>query len=253
MKGTAFGDETRGEVISRGWRSRTVTRVLLVAGIAAAAIYVVGDLISVLLYNGSRPYSFRDQWISELTALGSPVRPLMVTIITIHGVLGFAFALGIMRAAGEKRSLRWTGLALIAAGAVSIWIHPFFPMSSRWMEPSFTDTMHETLTFVWGPIIFAAVALSAVAHRGWFRVFSIVALVAMMGFGVASGIAIQGLGQDNTPWAGAFERVNAYVLMAWLVLLAVMAMRRSLNRATPEQGVRDGRRTRSQTREPALA
>jgi Protein of unknown function (DUF998) len=221
--------------MSRWWGSRRATKVLLLAGVASGLIYVVGDLVSAFVYDGSRPYSLRDQWISELTAYGSPVRPLMVTVITIHGLLGLAFAYGIVRAAGERRSLRWTGLVLVLAAAVSIWLHPFFPMSSRWMEHGFNDTMHATLTFTWGPIIFVAVALSAVAYRGWFRVFSIAALVAMMGFGVAAGIAIQGIEQNDTPWAGAFERVNAYILMVWLVLLAVTMIRHQLKSGTEER------------------
>jgi hypothetical membrane protein len=215
-------------------------------------LYVVGDLVSGLIYNGSRPYSFRDQWISELTALGSPVRPLMVTVITVYGLLGFAFAVGILRAAGERRSLRWVGLVLIAGGAVTFPLHPFFPMSSRWMEPSFTDTMHATLTFVWIPIISLAVALSAVAYRGWFRLYAIATLLAMMGFGVASGIAIQGIEQNDTPWAGVFERVNAYALAAWLVVLAVTVMRRSLNHVALDRRVGDELQTGAQTREPSL-
>jgi hypothetical protein len=45
---------------------------LLVAGIVAVGAYAVGDLLSGLLYEG---YSFKDQWISELTAFGSPSGP----------------------------------------------------------------------------------------------------------------------------------------------------------------------------------
>lgn len=55
------------------------------AGIAAAGVYVAGDVVSGLLYPG---YSFRDQWISELTARGSAVRPLMLGVLTLHGLLG---------------------------------------------------------------------------------------------------------------------------------------------------------------------
>ena len=58
------------------------------AGIAAVGVYVIGDLLSALLYNG---YSYLDQAISELSAFGSPVRPLMVTVILIHGLLVLAF------------------------------------------------------------------------------------------------------------------------------------------------------------------
>jgi hypothetical protein len=46
------------------------------------------------LYDG---YSYKDQWISELSAFGSPVRPLMVTAILIHGLLLLAFGVGVWR------------------------------------------------------------------------------------------------------------------------------------------------------------
>jgi len=64
MKETAVNVESRGEVIARGWRSGTVTKALLVAGIVAAGVYVVGDVLSGVVYNGDRPYSFVEQWIS---------------------------------------------------------------------------------------------------------------------------------------------------------------------------------------------
>jgi hypothetical membrane protein len=243
----------RGDAMSRARRSRRVTKALLAAGIVAAGLYVVGDLVSGLVYNASRSYSFKDQWISELTAYGSPARPLMVTVITAYGLLVFAFAYGIVRAAGGRRSLRWVGLVLIAAGVVTLPLHPFFPMSSRWMESGFNDTMHGTLTFVWGPIIFVAVALSAAAYRGWFRIYAIASLAAMIVFGIASGIAIQGIEQNDTPWAGAFERVNAYVLAAWFVVLAVTVMRRSRDQITYEEGVIDAPRTRPLPKGPAFA
>jgi hypothetical protein len=240
------------DVISGVWRSRKTTKALLFAGIVAAALYVVGDVVSGLLYNASRPYSFKDQWISELTALGSPVRPLMVAILTVDNLLLAAFAVGVWRAAGQKRSLRWVGALLLAAGAITISLHPFFPMSSRWMERGFTDTMHETLTFVWLPFAIGAVALSAVAFRGWFRLYSVGTLLVMTGFGIASGSAIQGLEQNDTPWAGAFERFSAYALMLLFALLAVIVLRRCFTEATEERTI-DVRHTRVQTSRPSLA
>lgn len=240
------------DVISRVWRSRKTTKALLFAGIVAAGLYVVGDVLSGLIYNASRPYSFKDQWISELTALGSPVRPLMVAIITVDNLLLTAFAVGIWKAAGQNRALRWVGMVLLASVAIGIWVHPFFPMSSRWMERAFTDTMHSTLTFVWLPFVLVAVALSAVAFRGWFRIYSVGTLLAMTGFGIATGNAIQGLEQNDTPWAGVFERVNAYALMLWFALLAVTVLRRCFTEATEERTT-DARHTRVQTGKPSLA
>jgi hypothetical protein len=76
-----------------------------------------GDLVSGFAYKSSRPYSFKDQWISELTATGSPVRPGMLTVITIHDLLLIAFGIGVWRAGADaqNRSLRWPGVVLIAA------------------------------------------------------------------------------------------------------------------------------------------
>jgi len=48
----------------------------------------------------------------------------------------------------------------------------------------------------------------------------------VIGFGAAASFAIQGIEQNMTPWAGAFERINAYAYFAWLVVLALTVMRR---------------------------
>jgi len=90
------------------------------------------------------------------------------------------------------------------------------------------------------------------AYRGWVRLYSIVTLLVLVGFGTASSIAIQGIEENHTPWAGAFERINAYALMAWLVVLAVTVMRRSLSDVKLERGVTEVPQTRDQTREPSL-
>jgi hypothetical membrane protein len=245
MKELASADSC-GDVMLGGWRSRTAGKALLVAGIAAVGVYALGDLLSGLLYQG---YSFKDQAISELTALGSPVRPLMLAAMTAHGLLLAAFAVGLWRSAGRSRSLRWVGPLLIASSIVGFFTHVVFPMSSRWMEPSFTDTMHIIGTGVWSLFVLVAMVLSAVAYRGWFRRYSIVTLLVLVGFGTAASIAMGGLEEDLTPWAGGFERINAYAFFAWLVVLAVTVMRRSLNQVTPKKGVTEV----AQAREPSMA
>jgi hypothetical protein len=53
-------------------------------------------------------------------------------------------------------------------------------------------------------------------HR--FRPYSIVTLLVLVGFGTASSIAMGGIDENLTPWAGGFERINAYVFFAWLVV-----------------------------------
>lgn len=219
-------------VISRGWRRRTLKRALLAAGIAAPAVYVAGDVLAGLLYRG---YSFKGQAISELSAYGSPVRPVMLGFLTAHGLLLVAFSAGLWQAGDQNKALRGVAVFLLPATLLGLVIHPFFPMSSRGMEPGFNDTMHQDLTLVWVFLILAAVICGAVAYRGPFRLYSTGSLVTMAVFGWLAGRNWQGV-LDNlpTPWIGAFERTNAYIYLAWLAALAIMVMRRSRPDAKPE-------------------
>jgi hypothetical protein len=198
-----------------------VKRFLLWTGIAAVILYVIGDLLAGLLYDG---YSFRDQAISELSAFGSPVRPLMVTIILLHNLLLAAFGVGVLWSA-TQRSLRWAALSLIGIGVSGLPTHTVFAMSSRWMEGGLNDTMHQAMTAVFTIFVVVAIALSSIAHPGWFRRFSIGMLVVLTGFGAASAVAIQGIEENATAWAGGFERINAYAYFAWLIALAVILLR----------------------------
>jgi len=224
-----------GDVISRWWRSRTVTKSLLLAGVAAVVVYAIGDVLSALLYDG---YSFRDQWISELSAFGSPVRPLMVTVILIHNVLLLAFGIGLLRVA-RRRSVWWIGALMVAEFVVAgIPTHTFWAMSSRGMATGFNDTMHATLSAVFSLLVVAMMILSAVAYPGWFRLYALATTVVVVGFGMASSLAIRGITRNDTPWAGGFERINAYAYFAWLVVLAVMVIRHELgpSRTRGERG-----------------
>ena len=46
------------------------------------------------------------------------------------------------------------------------------------MAGGFNDTMHIVLTTVFSVLLIAAMALSAVAYRGWFRVYAIATVAA---------------------------------------------------------------------------
>lgn len=217
---TAASSKSQVEVPERASPNRTATRLLLLSGIVAVVLYGIGDLISGLLYDG---YSFRDQAISELSAFGSPVRPSMMSVILIHGLLVVAFGVGVWRV-GERKSVRWVGLSMIGAGVIGIPTHTVFAMSSRWMEPGFNDTMHIVLTGAFSLFVFVAIVLSAVAFRGWFRLYSVATLLILVGFGAAASAAMGGIEDNLTPWAGGFERINAYAYFAWLVVLAFRLM-----------------------------
>jgi uncharacterized protein DUF998 len=176
-----------GEVISRAWRSRAATKALLIAGIVAVGLYPVADLVSGLLFKG---YSFRDWGISELMAIGSPVRPGMLAFMIVYALLGAAFGVGIWRSAGRSRILRWAGLIFIATSILGLVLHPFFPMTARGVATTFSDTMHQSLTSVWSMMVSLAIVLAAVAYRGWFRVYSIATLLVLIAFGSLAMMAM---------------------------------------------------------------
>jgi hypothetical protein len=92
---------------------------------------------------------------------------------------------------------------------------------------------------VFSVLVIAAMVLSAVAYRGWFRFYALATIAVVVGFGMAASFAIRGIDQNDTPWAGGFERINAYAYFAWLIVLAVTIMRReaSASRSRGESGV----------------
>jgi hypothetical membrane protein len=238
------------EAIS-GWWQGTAKKLLVAGVIFSAVLYALGDMVAGLLYDG---YSFRDQAISELTAFGSPVRPLMLTVMIVHGLPLLAFAIVLWRRA-DRNSLRWVGALLIAAWVVGLPNHSLWAMSSRWMETGFNDTMHQLGSMVWVLIVSVVMVLVAVAYRGRFRLYSIGTFLVFMGFGAASGVAIQGIEQNSTPWTGGFERISAYPYFVWLVLFAVLVVRRSLNGRTREALAdnTEGESIQPEQSEPVLA
>ena len=209
---------------------------ILVVGTAAAAVlvYAIGDVVSALRYDG---YNYADQAISELSAFGSPVRALMVTAILVHGGLLIAFGAAVLRVA-DRRVVRWIGGLLIMLGLVGFPTHTIWAMSSRDLASGFNDTMHITMSGGFSVLVVAVMAVSAAAYRGWVRLYSLVTIALVVGFGVASVGAIRGIEQNDTPWAGAFERINAYAYFAWLVVLAITVVREGPRRAPSESRAR---------------
>lgn len=201
--------------------SAGMQKLLPLMAILAVVIYGVGDAVSGLLYTG---YSFRDQAISELTAFGSPVRPIMMTIMLVHGGLLVAFGVGLFRST-HSRALRWTGALVSAANLVTLPTHTVWAMSSRGMQTGVNDTLHAQTTIAFSLFVGAAIILSAIAMRGWFQLFALVTLALIIGFGLAASEAMTGLAENNTPWAGAYERINCYAYFLWLVVFVLLALR----------------------------
>ena len=69
---------------------------LLSCGIAAPLLYVATDILLAMRWEG---YSYRDQTISELNAIGSPTRTLSIVL----GIVGYAFVTAFGVGVGDRR------------------------------------------------------------------------------------------------------------------------------------------------------
>ena len=204
-------------------RGDLLRRSLLLCGIAGAIIYPVSDIIASARYPG---FSYRDQAVSELFAIGAPTSALVVPLFTLSSALLFLFAIGIWMSADGQRWVRLIAvmMALNAVDALVLW--NFFPMHMRGSEPGFTDLMHGLLAI--DPFLLAAIVLAAVAFRGPFRVYTIATIVFTLGLATFSLSYISAVVANRpTPWMGALERASQYAMNLWYAVLAVVLVRRS--------------------------
>jgi hypothetical protein len=181
-----------GTTISGSGSSRKILlrKVLLICGILASLLYVSTDILAGMLWEG---YSFTDQAISELSAIGAPTRPLVVPLITIYVVLVIAFGLGVWGSAGRNRALRVTGGLLMIIGLVGLAWTPF-PMHLGEPVSSLANTMHSIFAGIQVLLTLLAMGFGAASYRNWFRFYSIGTILALLVTGVvAFGLAAAGM------------------------------------------------------------
>lgn len=203
-------------------RTSSMRRALLGCGIIGAALYPLSDMFASMRYPG---FSYRDQAVSELFAIGAPTADMIVLLFTLSSSLLFLFAIGVWLSAEGRRIVRWISLlmALNAIDALILW--NFFPMHMRGEQPTFTDTMHGLLAI--DPFVLAAVVLAAVAFRGSFRIYTVTTLVFTTALALSAVFFVRlFLANQPTPWMGAAERAGQYATNLWYAVFAVMLLRR---------------------------
>jgi hypothetical protein len=205
-----------------------VRKILLGCGIVSSVLYVVTDVLGTLRYPG---YSYANQTFSELTAQGSPVRPLMVALNGIsYGVLVAAFAVGVWTSATPKRAARITGAMLLGYAAFGMAGGVFFPMRPREAlaagEGTLRNAMHIPATAVMSLFIVLAMGFGATLLGKRFRYYSYATIAILLVLGALAGLqGGQMEANQPTPWMGVEERINIYATMLWVALLAIGLLR----------------------------
>ena len=200
-----------------------VQEMLLVCGILAGFIYITSDFVAATSW---RSYSYAHQTISELMAIGAPTRPLLIVLFLPWNVLVAAFGVGVWRAAGRKTSLRVTGVLLFIYSFVSL-AGLFSPMHLRGAAGSTTDVMHIAITMGIVFLTLLSIGFGSSADGRWFRAYSMATIALLILFGAIAGEQGKNIAANlPTPWVGIEERVNVYLSMLWMLMLAVVLLRR---------------------------
>jgi hypothetical protein len=214
---------------------RIIQDVLLLAGVLSSMVYVTADLLCGLRYPG---YSFTDQVISELSAIGAPTTALWVKLLQIFAVLFAAFTIGVVRESSGNRRLRLTGWLLVAF-VLSGPLWSFVPMHQRGDVFTWTDVGHIALGGVTVLLVTAAIAVGSGALGRRFRVFSqILVTVAFISGAGTFAYVPRMINQLPTPWVGTVERVHLYAFFLWVGVLAVALLRRHGRDAATGRAVR---------------
>jgi hypothetical protein len=203
-------------------------RLLLLSGIASPLAYAAADAIA-----GSRwtAYSFRDQTISELGAIGAPSRPLFSMLVILAYLLLVAFGLGIWHAAEGRRRVRVVGVLITGLGLLALTAGQFVPMRARGTPQGLTGTLHLVEGAVAMLLLFTAMAFALKAFGRRFRVYTVVTSALMLAFGAWSGMDAPRIEAGlPTPWVGVRERIFWYAYQVWFVVLAVVMLRRGAER-----------------------
>jgi hypothetical protein len=216
-------DTSKGMTGSNVTKFLSVQKFLLICGILSSLLYVASVELAAFRWED---YSPRSQTVSELIAINAPTRPIVVPLFIIYSLLVFAFALGVWQSASRNRALSLVAIGLIGKEVLGLIVTIFYPMHLRGIEVTLTDTMHGTLTLVGVLFILLAIGFGSTANGKWFRTYSIGTIFILILFGVLAGMAASRFEANlPTPWVGIYERINVYVYMLWVAVLAVILLR----------------------------
>lgn len=215
-------------------RNRLVS-ALLACGVLVAVVQIAGDIIAAALYPG---YSYVNQTVSELSAIGAPTRPFQAGVGFLFEALVLAFAVGVWLMANGKRNLKICA-GLLGVFAVNAIVWGLFPMQQRGTEMAATDVAHIVGAIVQVVTIVLFIAFGSGADGRWFRIFSIAMIVAILGAGALAGTqAGQISAGASTPFIGLIERVSFYGPSIWILVLAIELLRQQRERLTPTEDLR---------------
>ncbi|VXC21486.1 membrane hypothetical protein [Arthrobacter sp. 9AX] len=214
-------------------RRDAVRRALLTAGPLSSLLYVVfTDGFAASRWDG---YRRMEQMVSELFAVGSPGRDVLLPFTWFYTVLFTAFGVGVWISASGHRPLRIGGALLTAYGLFNI-VGALYPLT---LGDDTSIPMHIVATNITLALMVAAMCFVAAGFHGRMRVYSITSLVVSALMGMVAFMAAPG---PNLV-LGVGERISIGAFLLWVAVLAVALWNGSTARTATGCLMRTGIRT----------
>ena len=155
-------------------------------------------------------------------------RSLWVPLGIVYALLAAAFGLGVWKAAAGNRELKIVGGFLFINGIISLF---WPPMHQREVLAAgggtMTDTMHIVFSIVTVLLFMLSIGFGAVAFGKSFRFYSIASLIILVVFGILTAMQAPDMEVNGpTPLMGVWERINIGVYICWIVVLAIILLRK---------------------------
>lgn len=212
-------------------RRDAVRRVLLAAGPLSSLLYVVAtDGLAASRWEG---YRRTEQMVSELFAVGSPGRDILVVFTWLYTALFVAFGVGVWNSAQGNRALRIAGGLLTAYGLWNI-MGALYPLT---LGDDASVPMHIFATNIQLGLMVAAMCFVAAGFHGRMRWYSILSLAASALMGMMAYMAAPG---PNLV-LGIGERVSIGAFLLWVAVLAAALWRSGLDEPAQERPDRSAR------------
>ena len=199
---------------------------LLIGGILAMLWYVA---MNILVPMKDRGYDIASQTVSELSAIDAPTRSFWVVLGIFYSLFFIAFGSGIWLSANGNRRLRIVA-AVITLDAVLGLFWP--PMHRREViaagEGTLTDILHLVWAFVHLFLMLVMIGFGASVFGKGFRIFSAATVIIFIVFGILTTIESRGLEANlPTPNVGTWERINIGAYMLWVIVFAIILLKRN--------------------------
>jgi hypothetical protein len=192
-------------------RHDAARKALLAAGALSSLLYVIAtDVVAASQWDG---YRRTEQMVSELFAVGSPGRDVLLPFTWLYTVLFTAFGVGVWNSAHGNRALRIGGGLLIGYGLWNI-MGALYPLT---LGDDASIPMHIVATNIQLALMVAAMCFVAAGFRGRMRAYSIVSLAVSAVMGMVAFMAAPG---PNLV-LGIGERISIGAFLLWVAVLAV--------------------------------